>query len=163
MILSLFTWKNRSISSSCLSRFDQSIGHTHLLADHRAIFMNCFSLWAIFSIILMMGVGGGRVMVCNATFNNISYIVAVSFIGRANRSTRKKLPTFRKSDKLYHILMDWVNLAWAGFELTTVVVLCTDCTGRCKSNYHTITTAPPDGGIVNTNVDVWYIEIIDSR
>ena len=27
-----------------------------------------------------------------------------------------------------------------GFELTTLVVIGTDCTGSCKSNYHTITT-----------------------
>jgi hypothetical protein len=29
-------------------------------------------------------------------------------------------------------------------ELTTFVVIGTDCTGSCKSNYHTITTAPTD-------------------
>ena len=29
-----------------------------------------------------------------------------------------------------------------GFELTTLVVIATDCTGSCKSNYYTITTAP---------------------
>ena len=27
-----------------------------------------------------------------------------------------------------------------GFELTTLVVIGTDCTSSCKSNYHTITT-----------------------
>ena len=27
-----------------------------------------------------------------------------------------------------------------GFELTTLVVIGTDCIGSCKSNYHTITT-----------------------
>jgi hypothetical protein len=36
-------------------------------------------------------------MVFNATFNNISAIVAVSFIGGANRSTLRKPPTCRKS------------------------------------------------------------------
>jgi hypothetical protein len=37
-----------------------------------------------------------------------------------------------------------VHLAWAGFKLTTSVVIGTDCIGSCKSNYHTImtTTAP---------------------
>ena len=30
----------------------------------------------------------------------------------------------------------------SGFELTTLVVMCTDCIGSYKSNYHTITTAP---------------------
>ena len=29
---------------------------------------------------------------------------------------------------------------WARFELTTVVVIGTNCTCSCKSNYHTITT-----------------------
>jgi hypothetical protein len=30
------------------------------------------------------------------------------------------------------------TLSWAGFERTTLVVIETDCTGSCKSNYHTI-------------------------
>ena len=33
-----------------------------------------------------------------------------------------------------------VDLSWAGFELTTLVVIGTDCIGSCKSNYQTITT-----------------------
>ena len=33
-----------------------------------------------------------------------------------------------------------VRISWAGFELTTLVVIGTDYTGSCKSNYHTITT-----------------------
>jgi hypothetical protein len=33
-----------------------------------------------------------------------------------------------------------VHLAWAGFELTTLVVIGTDCISSCKSNYHKITT-----------------------
>jgi hypothetical protein len=34
-----------------------------------------------------------------------------------------------------------VHLAWAVFELTTSVVIGTDCTCSCKSNYHIITTS----------------------
>ena len=46
------------------------------------------------------------------------------------------------TDKLYHIML--YTLPWSRFELTTSVVICTDCTGSCKSNYHTITaTAAP--------------------
>ena len=44
------------------------------------------------------------------------------------------------TDKLHHILLYWVHLAWARFELTTLVVIGTDCIGSCKSNYHKIMT-----------------------
>jgi hypothetical protein len=29
---------------------------------------------------------------------------------------------------------------WAGFEITTLVVIWTNCICSCKSNFHTITT-----------------------
>ena len=38
------------------------------------------------------------------------------------------------------LIMYQVHLASAGFELVTLVAIGTDCTGSCKSNYHTITT-----------------------
>jgi hypothetical protein len=46
------------------------------------------------------------------------------------------------TDKLYHIML--YTSHWSRFELTTSVVIGTDCIGSCKSNYHTITatTAP---------------------
>ena len=44
------------------------------------------------------------------------------------------------ADKLYHIMLYWVHLAWAGFNLTTLAVIGTDCIGSCKSNYETIVT-----------------------
>jgi len=54
------------------------------------------------------------------------------------------------TDKLYHILL-YIS-PWTGFEITTLVVIGTDCTGSCKSNIHTImTTVAPnvceEGGI----------------
>jgi hypothetical protein len=44
------------------------------------------------------------------------------------------------TDKLYNIMLYWVHLAWAGFKFTVLRAIGTDCIGRCKSSYHTITT-----------------------
>ena len=41
------------------------------------------------------------------------------------------------TDKLDHIML--YTSPWATVEPTTSVVTGTDCVGRCKSNYHTIT------------------------
>jgi hypothetical protein len=48
------------------------------------------------------------------------------------------------ADKHDHIMLYQVHPTWAGFDLTTFVVIGTDCIGSFKSNYHTIktTTAP---------------------
>jgi hypothetical protein len=48
------------------------------------------------------------------------------------------------TDKLYHIMLYWVNLVWVEFELTTLVVIGTDWIGSYKPYYNTIktTTAP---------------------
>jgi hypothetical protein len=48
---------------------------------------------------------------------------------------RRKPLTCRMS--LYHILL--YTSPWSRFELTTSVVIGTDCIGSYKSNYHTIT------------------------
>jgi hypothetical protein len=46
------------------------------------------------------------------------------------------------TDQLYHIMLYASH--WLRFELTTSVMIGTDCIGSCKSNYQTITatTAP---------------------
>jgi len=71
-------------------------------------------------------------MVFNATFNNISVISWVNFIGGGNRSIRRKPPKTLSHKKC---CIEYTS-PWAGFKLTMLVVISTDCTGSCKSNYY---------------------------
>ena len=51
-----------------------------------------------------------------------------------------------KTTDYYDIILHRVHDAWAGFELTTSVVMGIDCIGSCSPNYHAITnkTERPD-------------------
>ena len=69
--------------------------------------------------------------------------MAVSFIGGRNRNTRRKPPTCRKplTNLSQNVVSSTPSLRGIrGFELTTLVVIGTDCIGSCKPTYHLITT-----------------------
>ena len=72
-------------------------------------------------------------MVFNATFNSIS---AISW-----RSVLLMEETGEPGENHRPVASHWQTYSW--FELTTSVVICTDCISSCKSNYHKITVACP--------------------
>jgi hypothetical protein len=58
--------------------------------------------------------------------------------------------------QIYHIIE--YTSPWTGFELTTFVVVGTDCIGSCEPNYHTITTLS-DWYKANLSFIIWNAEL----
>jgi hypothetical protein len=59
------------------------------------------------------------------------------------------------TDNFYHIML--YTSPWSRFELTTSVVIGTDCIGSCKSNYHTTTaTAASEYNMSQCITRQWY-------
>jgi hypothetical protein len=112
----------------------------------------CYSLYILFHSTFLQEQGTMNVhplffscnfqcLVCWCIWFENRYIVAVSFIGGGNQSTQRKPPTCRKSLTNF---MTWCCIEYTspggGWEVTTLVVIGTDCTGSYKSKYHTIMT-----------------------
>jgi hypothetical protein len=76
--------------------------------------------------------------------------------------SEKTADLLQVTDKLNHKMLDKYTLPWVGFKLITLVVKGTDCTGSCKSNYHTITAtaAPKNKKIWSTKCNKDYERMI---
>ena len=79
-----------------------------------------------------------RVMVFNATFNNISVISWQSVLmveeTRVRRENHRPVSSHCQTLS-YNVVSSTSRHIRGGFEFTTFVVIGTDCTGSCKSNY----------------------------
>ena len=85
-------------------------------------------------------------MMFNATFNNISVIWrSVLLVEETGVPREKHWPAAGHWLTLSHNVVSSTP-ACVGFELTTLVVICTDCIGSCKSNYHTSMTTTARNG-----------------
>ena len=74
-------------------------------------------------------------MVFNATFNNISVISWLSVLSVEETGENHRLAASHWQTWSHNAVSSCTSSS-AGFKLTTLVVIGTDCIGSCKSNYY---------------------------
>ena len=93
----------------------------------------------IFKMVYMLNIPLRRIMKFNATFNNISWR-SVLLVEETQVPRENNRPTTSKWQTLSHLRYIKCTSPWAGFKLTTLVIIGTDCADSCIPHYHMITT-----------------------
>jgi hypothetical protein len=94
-------------------------------------------------------------MVFNTNIYNISVISWRSVLLLEKTEYPEKTTDLSQvPDKFYHIML--YTSPWSRFELTTSLVIGTDCIGSCKSNYHT-NTATKAPGFITKYIDIRHV------
>ena len=83
-----------------------------------------------------------KVLMYNTTLINISVISwrPVFLVEETGVPGENHRPVASLWQTLSHLYCIEYTSPWAGFEFTTLVVICTVCIRSCTSNYHMITT-----------------------
>ena len=140
VLLYFFLWPLCCLVLLRYTDFDYPFGILKLFLDQ---YFKCrtYMLWIK---TLRDWIIGSRVIVFNATFNNIS-VTSISwsqfYWWKKPEYQEKTTDLSQVNDKLLsHKCCIQYTSPWAGFKLALLVVIDTDCIGSGKSNYHSITT-----------------------
>ena len=129
------------VASICCKAFVDAICCTFLIPEIK--YYKRFTDWLLLNVKWTVFLQYSWVwLVCfvvlNAAFNSILAIASGGqFYWRRKLEYQEKITDMSPvTGKLDRIMLYRVHLAWAGFDLTTLVMIGTDCIGSYKSNYH---------------------------